>query len=118
MMELNVFVKVWGAAATVSAQGAFSTFFIETGCVPAGQGFNLSRVSFCSHGSGDSLPGTNEEACGLLSAIVDLVLFKMVLRLVSCWWWCCCFCLAEDATTNHRQALQRLVEAGKGNTTA
>ena len=37
---------------------------------------------------------------------------KMVLLLVSCWWWNCCFCLAENATTNHRQALQRRAAAG------
>jgi hypothetical protein len=37
---------------------------------------------------------------------------KMVLPLVSCWWWSCCFCLAENATTNHRQALQRRAAAG------
>jgi len=30
---------------------------------------------------------------------------KMVLPLVCCWWWSCSFCLAENATTNHRKAL-------------
>jgi hypothetical protein len=37
---------------------------------------------------------------------------KMVLPLVSWWWWSCCFCLAENATTNHRQALQWRAAAG------
>jgi hypothetical protein len=37
---------------------------------------------------------------------------KMVLPLVSWWWWSCCFCLAKNATTNHRQALQRWAAAG------
>jgi hypothetical protein len=43
---------------------------------------------------------------------------KMVLPLVSCWWWSCCFCLAENATTNHRQALQRRAAAGDESATA
>jgi hypothetical protein len=44
---------------------------------------------------------------------------KMVLPfLVSWWWWSCCFCLAENATTNHRQALQRRAAAGDKSATA
>jgi hypothetical protein len=43
---------------------------------------------------------------------------KMVLRLVSCWWWSYCFCLAENATTNHRQALQWRAAAGDESTIA
>jgi len=42
----------------------------------------------------------------------------MVLPLVSCWWWSCCFCLAENATTNHRQALHRQAAAGDESITA
>jgi hypothetical protein len=48
----------------------------------------------------------------------NLNVFKMVLPLVSCWWWRCCFCLAENATTNHHQALQwRVVTGNKSATT-
>jgi len=43
---------------------------------------------------------------------------KMVLTLVSCWWWSCCFCLAENAATNHCQALQRRTAAGDKSATA
>ena len=43
---------------------------------------------------------------------------KMVLPLVSWWWWSCCFCLAEYATTNHCQALQRRAAAGDESATA
>ena len=42
---------------------------------------------------------------------------KMVLPLVSCWWWSCCFCLAENATTNHCQALQWWAAAGNESAT-
>jgi hypothetical protein len=44
--------------------------------------------------------------------------FKMVLPLVSSWWWSCCFCLAENATNNHRQALQRRAVVGEESATA
>ncbi len=44
--------------------------------------------------------------------------FKMVLPLVSWWWWSCCFCLAENAMTNHCQALQRRAAAGDESATA
>jgi len=39
---------------------------------------------------------------------------KMVLPLVCCWWWVVelLLCLAENATTNHRQALQWRAAAG------
>jgi len=43
---------------------------------------------------------------------------KMVLPLVSCWWWRCWLCFAENATTNHRQALQRRAAAGDESATA
>jgi len=43
---------------------------------------------------------------------------KMVLPLVSFWWLSCCFCLAENATTNHHQALQRRAAAGNESTIA
>jgi hypothetical protein len=42
----------------------------------------------------------------------------MVLPLVSCWWWSCCCCLAENAPTNHCQALQRRAAAGDESVTA
>ncbi len=80
-IELKVFGKVWGAAATVSARGAFSTLFFETGGAPAGQGFNLSRVyRFALMAAGiRSLSGRiclayQEEARSLLHTTIDLFL--------------------------------------------
>jgi hypothetical protein len=46
MMELKVYGKVWGAAATVLARQAFLTLFFETGGAPAGQGFVTARIGF------------------------------------------------------------------------
>ncbi len=78
---LSIFVRNFNLMGHKNLQGGYPLrLFFETGGAPAGQGFNLWRVSFCSHGSRDwescvriCLKGQEGEG-RLLCAVINLVL--------------------------------------------